>query len=253
MTQQNIGHSVTPIDAIPMTDDLKTLVDEAQAVIAQNIAQVLAQARSFGLACFLAHQTMSQLNQAGGPDLRELFMGCTGVKQVFSARDPWLQKYVADMSGRVRYANLSYQQNANDLLGGLFGIQHAVKNEASIPAVNISDVSGPGLTPQDILDVNRDNNMCMLMIERAEAFSRWIRFAPAFVDWPMHEIEYEMRSEGMPWPEDSPETITLTSPWPSTGPEVVVPKATVNISESEHAKQMVDRLRQIKQDLDKEE
>ncbi|MFO1018334.1 MAG: hypothetical protein U1E03_12095 [Hyphomonadaceae bacterium] len=31
VTQQNIGHSVTPIDAIPMTDDLKTLVDEAQA------------------------------------------------------------------------------------------------------------------------------------------------------------------------------------------------------------------------------
>jgi len=31
VTQQNIGHSVTPIDAIPMTDDLQTLVDQAQA------------------------------------------------------------------------------------------------------------------------------------------------------------------------------------------------------------------------------
>ena len=42
------------------------LADEAQAVIAQNIAQVLDLARSYGLAFLMAHQSMSQLNQAGG-------------------------------------------------------------------------------------------------------------------------------------------------------------------------------------------
>jgi hypothetical protein len=195
---------------------------------------------------------MSQLNQAGGIDLRELFMGCTGVKQVFSARDPWLQKYVADMSGRVRYANLSYQQNANDLLGGLFGIQHAVKNEAGIPAVEVSDVGGPGLTPQDILDVNRDNNMCMLMIERAEAFSRWIRFAPAFVDWPMQEHEYDDRQHNTPWPVETPETITTQSPWPANTRETIVPTRAPVETLEEYRKLTDQRLGDLKRDLDDE-
>ena len=129
----------------------------------------------------------------------------------FSARDSWLQKYVTEMSGRVRYANLSYQQDSRDLLNGLFGIGNAVKDEQGIPAVNVSEVNGPGLTPQDILDINRDNNMCMLMIERAEAFSRWIRFAPAYVDWPMHEQDYDDRQYRTPWPEATPTNITRCS------------------------------------------
>ena len=228
------------------------LADEAQAVIAQNIAQVLAQARSYGLACFLAHQSMSQLNQAGGVDLRELFMGCTSVKQIFSARDPWLQKYVADTSGRVRYANYSYQQDAKDLLSGLFGIQHAVKNEDGIPAVETSDIIGPGLTPQDILDINRDNNMCMLMIERAEAFSRWIRFAPAYVDWPMHEQDYDDRQYHTPWPEGTPETITTQSPWPANTPETMTPTRTPVATLEEYKKLTDKRLGELKRELDDE-
>ncbi len=229
------------------------MVDEAQAVIAQNITHVLAQARSYGLACFLANQTMSQLNPSGGPDLREIVMGCTSVKQVFSARDPWLQKYVAEMSGKVTYANLSYQKEARDVMSGMFGLEGVLENELRQRPVSISTYIGNRLNTQDLLDNNRDPNKCFLAIERSEAFSRWKGFAPVFVDWPMHEIDYEKRSEGMPWPEESPETITLTSPWPATGPEVVVPNATVNISEAEHAQQMVDRLRRIKQDADKDE
>ena len=228
------------------------LIDEAQAIIAQNTAQVLAQARSYGLAFIMAHQTMSQLNQAGGVDLRELFMGCTGIKQVFSARDPWLQKYVTDMSGRVRYANFSYQQDSNDLLSGLFGIRHAIKNEDGIPAVEVSDVIGPGLTPQDILDINRDNNMCMLMIERAEAFSRWIRFAPVYVDWPMHELDYEDRQHRKPWPQATAETITTQSPWPEKMQDTIVPTRTPVASFEEFKKITDKRLGDLKRDLDEE-
>lgn len=228
------------------------LVDEAQAVIAQNIAQVLAQARSFGMACFLAHQTMSQLNQPGGVDLRELFMGCTGTKQVFSARDPWLQKYVADMSGRVRYSNFSYQQDPSDLLSGLFGVEHTIPNEWGVKAVTATDVVGPGMTPQDILDVNRDNNMCMLMIERAEAFSRWSRFAPVYVDWPMHERAYEERQHHTPWPEEVAETITTHSPWPASSPETFVPPPTAAPTFEEFKKRNDKRLGEMKRGLDEE-
>jgi hypothetical protein len=41
-------------------------------MIAKNIEDVLAQSRSRGMACILAHQAMSQLNSPGGVDLREL-------------------------------------------------------------------------------------------------------------------------------------------------------------------------------------
>ncbi len=227
-------------------------VDEAQAVIAQNIAQVLAQARSFGMACFLAHQTMSQLNQPGGADHRELFMGCTGVKQFFSARDPWTQKYVADSSGRVRYATFSYPQDSNDLLSGFFGIAHTVTNELGVPAVTVTDAVGPGMTPQDILDVNRDNNLCMLMIERAEAFSRWSRFAPVYVDWPMHEPLYEERQHRISWPAESEETITTHSPWPTNGPETIVPTTTPVRTFDEYKRLNDKRLGEMKRGLDDE-
>jgi TraM recognition site of TraD and TraG len=227
------------------------MVDEAQAVIAQNITHVLAQARSYGLACWLANQTMSQLNPDGGADLRELVMGCTSVKQVFSARDPWLQKYVSEMSGKVRYANLSYQQNANDLLEGLFGLQYVVKNEDGIPAVEVTDYIGPRLTTQDILDINRDPNMCMLAIERNEAFSCWNGFSPVYVDWPTSEREYDERDNHSDWPKATLETITLESPWPEGSSEVIVPtKPTLAIED--YKKEATDRLDKLKRDLDDE-
>jgi len=226
------------------------LVDEAQAVIAQNITHVLAQARSFGLACFLAHQTMSQLNQPGGVDLRELVMGCTSVKQIFSARDPWLQKYISDMSGRVRYATLSYQQDANDLRDGRFGLEYVIKNEEGVHAVDVSEAIGPGITPQDILDINRDNNMCMFTIERAEAFSRWTRFAPVYVDWPVNEREYDERQHHMTWPEGTAETITMQSPWPEATAETTVATKEPILAFEDYKKLTNKRLDDLKRDLD---
>ena len=50
------------------------ICDEAQLIIGQNISNVLAQARSHGVGCILAHQTLSQLNPPGGVDLRELVL-----------------------------------------------------------------------------------------------------------------------------------------------------------------------------------
>lgn len=198
------------------------ICDEAQAVIGQNIAQVLAQARSHGLGCILAHQTMSQLNPPGGVDLRELVMSCTSVKQVFSARDPWLQKYLADMSGRVRYATHSYDQDPSDIASGLMGIAYAMPDKDGNAYVRVTETAGPRLTSQDILDYNRNDNLCMLAIERAKGFSRWNGFAPVYVDWPMREHEYVRRRDDMPWPAPGEETISIQPDWPEPGEETIV-------------------------------
>ena len=104
----------------------------------------------------------------------------------------------------------------------------------------------------DILDINRDNNMCMLMIERAEAFSRWIRFAPAYVDWPMHEQDYDDRQYHTPWPEGTPETITTQSPWPANTPETMTPTRTPVATLEEYKKLTDKRLGELKRELDDE-
>jgi hypothetical protein len=90
------------------------------------------------------------------------------------------------------------------------------------------------------------------MIERAEAFSRWIRFAPAFVDWPMHELAYEDRQHRTPWPQANPETITTQSPWPEKMPDTIVPTRTPVASFEEFKKIADKRLGDLKRDLDEE-
>ncbi len=62
------------------------ICDEAHTIIGQNIQSVLAQAREHGLACVLAHQTMSQLNPPGGVGLRELVSNCVCTKWIFTFR-----------------------------------------------------------------------------------------------------------------------------------------------------------------------
>ena len=44
-----------------VSKDRDQIWDEAQIMIAKNIKYVLTQSRSYGMACIMAHQAMSQL------------------------------------------------------------------------------------------------------------------------------------------------------------------------------------------------
>lgn len=189
------------------------ICDEAQIVIAQNIANVLAQARSMGMACILAHQTMSQLNPPGGVDLRELVMNCTAVKQYFTARDPWTQKYLSDMSGRTNYYSRSYDQYLADYDSGYVGHDYAAPDQDGYPRIRLQEYVGPRLTPQEIQDISRRDNLCFYSVDHAAGLSRHNGFFPVWVDWPMSAGEYRRR-QNMPWPESTDATITVTPDWP---------------------------------------
>ncbi len=220
--------------------------EQAQALIGQNIQQVLAQARSHGLACFLAHQTMSQLNPPGGADLRELVLSCSSVKKVFSARDPWLQKYLAEMSGLVRYAQYDYQQKSSHRAQGRHGVKLALRDEDGVRAAQVREVVAPRLGPQDFLDLNHNDNLCLLSLERAEAFSRWHGFAPVYLEWPMPETEYCRRRDDLPWPVKDDQTIEVAPQWSApdygTLPPLRQPNRQVND----------ERLRQMRRELEGE-
>lgn len=195
---------------------------------------------------------MSQLNPPGGSDLRELVMSCTAVKQIFSAHDPWLQKYVSELSGKVLYANLTYPVAAAEVALGNTGLDCVLTDERGNQVVTIGTYVGNRLNTQDILNVNRDPNMCFLAIERSEGFSRFTGIGPAYVDWPMEEHTYVERSDYIPWPDQTEETITLRSPWPSQDSETVVPKPKLVLSAPDYEKEAADRLKKLKRDLDEE-
>ena len=201
------------------------LCDEAQLVIAQNIANVLAQARSYGLACILAHQTMSQLNPPGGVDLRELVMVCTCIKQYFSARDPWLQEYISDNSGRTNYFSLGYDQHVEDVMVGNTGAPFAaVDLDDGYAKVRVQEYPGPRLTPQEIQEVSRRDNLCFYSVDHARAMSRHHGFFPMWVDWPMPVAEYRRRQDSIPWPAPTEATIVVAPDWPDDVEAPVTPQ-----------------------------
>ena len=191
-----------------------TIVDEAQIVIAQNIANVLAQAREHGLACILAHQSLSQLNPPGGVDLRELVMSCTSVKQFWSARDPNTKDYISKISGEVGYYTASWDQFKHRVQGGEIGRQFAASHPNEPMYIQVCEEVGPRLTSQDIEDHSREDNTSIVTIERNAGFSCFQGAFPVHMDWMMSREEYERRSKKIPWPAVSEETIEVESDWP---------------------------------------
>ncbi len=199
-----------------------TVWDEAQVMIAKNIENVLAQARSHGLACILSHQSMSQLNPPGGVDLRELVMACTAVKQVFGARDPWLLKYISSTSGTTKYFRQSYNVSQRDLLSGYVGAQYACAERDGACRINIAEYTGPRLTFQDVLDAGRHPNLSLMWIDRSSALSLFQGWFPVQTDWPVPKQLHD-RNRREPWPAASEGTIEMSNIWPPESEGTVTP------------------------------
>jgi hypothetical protein len=223
--------------------------DEAQTIIAQNIQNVLAQAREHGLACVLAHQTMSQLNPPGGVDLRELVSNCTCIKQVFTARDSASKKSISDISGQVGYYTPSWRQSVFDVLCGDVHLANAVASHGSVPFVDIHQEVGPRLTDEDITDINRDPNCSMVAIERVAGYSSFIGAFPVFTDWPISKTEYEKRLLRTPWPPKTNATIEETAGWPAPNDGTIVATHHPLLLGPDHRPIAADKLREIKRQL----
>ncbi len=190
------------------------ICDEAQTIIAQNIAQVLAQARSAGVGFVLSHQSMGQLRPPGGTDLRELVMMCTTVKKYLTSRDPWLDEYLSRASGQTKYFNASYRQSLDDFASGRVGAGYSAPGIAGGDEIGVSEFLGPRLMQHDIQDYSRQPNTCLFNVERQSGLSQFHGFMPVHLDWPLHRQEYERRLNSIPWPVGNSETIEVKPPWP---------------------------------------
>ena len=199
------------------------IIDEAQVIVAKNIENILAQARSYGVACIMAHQSMNQLNPSGGADLRELFMNCTTIKQFFTARDPWLMRYIAEMSGQTKYYHLGYETGYDPVAENDVSLWRANFRDGQILA-QVSEEYGPRLSTADIIDYSQNPAMSMVSIGGDSAICPYHGWFPMQTSWPISYREYCRRQSEIPWPEANEETITVASDWPTddAGPGRVV-------------------------------
>jgi len=190
--------------------------DEAQHVIGQNINNVLAQARSFGVGCVLSHQTLSQLAPPGAVDLREIVLNCTAVKQFWAARDPRTRDYISEISGEVNYYKANWQQLKKRVLKREIGRQFAAGDPLEGITVSIAEEEGPRLTAQDIEQISRHPNMSIMAIHRNHGYSCYDGAFPVLTPWSLSKDEYDRRSSELPWPDDSDETLVTSPEWTFT-------------------------------------
>jgi hypothetical protein len=155
-------------------------------------------------------------------DLRELVMGCTCVKQFFSARDPWLQDYISRMSGTTKYFSLDYELHPRDVRRGLVGLPHGF---SLYSGVTVQEKTGPKLTPQDIQDYSRQENLCIFAVEHAKGLTQVQGYFPMYVDWPTTESEYRRRRDQLVWPAASAATLEIQPDWPQPNADTVMPTA----------------------------
>jgi len=203
---------------------LHFIIDEAQMAVAQNIEAVLAQARDFGISFTLSLQTLSQLNRPGGSDLRELVLNNTTVKQYFSARDPESQQHIMKISGEVGYFGASWKQFVSRVREGKVspGLATFEPDREPEPQIAITQEVGPRLSAEDISDISRHPNRCIMNVGRTQGFSSYLGAFPVHVDFTMPETEYERRSNAVAWPDGGEETIEIAPYWPDANPHTIV-------------------------------
>jgi len=200
-------------DEFGVTPRVYMICDEAQVMMAKNIENVLTQARSHGLACILAHQTVSQLNPPGGVDLRELVMNSTATKLAFAVRDPWTQRYIAETSGTTCYYRPSYDISVADLMAGNTGPQFALRNRDGVRQIRIGQHTGPRLTVQDILNASHHPKQCLTWIARPSGLTQFQGWFPMSVSWPISRQEHQLRMQAE-WPSTTDQTLEIPRDWP---------------------------------------
>lgn len=123
------------------------VIDEFQRIAAWNIAQVLQDARSYGIGLVLAHQTYADL-RLRMVDIGPTVVGNTRVKQFFSAATPEEIQWLMDMSGEVTDTRATTTESDSYTAPDM-------KKNVSVGKGTI-EYERPALKRNEILDVSND-------------------------------------------------------------------------------------------------
>jgi len=234
------------------TPKVSFICDEAQVLISQNLSNVMAQARSMGLSCVLAHQTLDQLNPPGGGNFQQLVLNCTSVKQWFAVRDPESQDYLSKISGKVPQVETSWRLGADDFAKALFSPVFAEPDDKGLTSFQMRMTSAERLDAEDISDINREQNQSVLIVERNHGYTQFVGPLAVASEYALSEAEYDWFNNEAHWPMEEEGTICIAPDGPK---EIVfVQPAEVASPEDKQAKlkasrdQVTDVLKKVFQD-----
>jgi type IV secretory pathway TraG/TraD family ATPase VirD4 len=208
------------------------VIDEAQNVMAANVAVLVEQARSYGVALIFCHQNRDQLDMPGGDDLRQLVDESTCIKQIFSARTPESRKHIASISGEVGYYNATWRQFVYRVQQGEVTMDRALATPPNAAITDVTVQAGPRLTTNEIEDVSLAENGCIFSVNRSKGTAQFKGAFPIHIDFPIDKVDYDTRNK-MTWPEKGEETIEPKPFWPAGIAEETVRKRTLEKPETD--------------------
>lgn len=197
------------------TPKVSFICDEAQVLISQNLSNVMAQARSMGLSCVLAHQTLDQLNPPGGGNFQQLVLNCTTVKQWFAVRDPESQDYLSKISGKVPQVEASWRLGPVDFAKALFSPVFAEPDDKGVTSYQMRMTSVNRLDAEDISDINREQNQSVLIVERNHGYTQFVGPLAVASEYALSEAEYDWFNNEAHWPMDEEGTICIAPDGPA--------------------------------------
>ena len=217
--------------------------DEAQCLVSNNVAPLLEQARSYGVGCILAHQNMSQLEQADGKGLLELVLANTVIKRYHALRDPDSQKYVAAASGKSNYFDLSWDQLKQRAINrGQIDPRFACTGTDKVMRVGVTQTLGERIEIEELADMSRRLNQSAILVERNQGLTQLNGGVLVHADWPIAKTTYQRRGS-TPWPPAEPGTIVCERGTPRP-----LPPAATTLGSS----QIDERVREIERKKAKE-
>lgn len=159
-------------------------IDEFQQVVSENLEIVLRQARSMGVSCILANQTLSDLRTASA-NLIPTVQANTRFKQAFSATDLQQQRAMVDASGEtVRYF-------ATEMYGG---------RDLRLSSISYRETFIPRLRRNDIIGASDNPHLSYMHVTRGDGFSQFGGFPFLIRSWFHIDSETYKRRMRERWP-----------------------------------------------------
>ncbi len=159
-----------------------TFIDEFQRIQSADLDIFLQQARSYGISCLLAHQSISDLKN-NDFDISDIVEENTNVKIDFTGVSLEHKRYLVESSDEVLEQRMSYSTS-----------------DDGKSSTSTQFVPAPRYTGNEVTDVSADPLCCFLKVVQPDGYSQFGGYTiPVDLMYPISKAEYERRMT-TPWP-----------------------------------------------------
>src|SRR5207302_1293872 len=146
-------------------------IDEVGRLASEGLRLVLEQARSAGIGCVMASQTLADMKTADW-DLRHTLLQNTRFKQIFSEGDEEERTHLSRSSGTVMPEREWWMRGWN--WKQTFGTKEPA---VAVDSINQSPFPAPRITTNQIITVGDDALSSIAIVESGSGYSQWAGFS----------------------------------------------------------------------------